>query len=378
MTLDLTAPAAPLAAAAGDVTRLLPGRVVQPVLAGVVIEATEAGITLAATNGERSVLLSVPGVVHAAGRVLVPARPFAETLRAIEEADVRLVVEASRLAIRTPHGRFALPLLDLDAHPGMPAAPPRAGSVRADLLAAALGPVAGAASKEDALPVFTGVRMNRRDDVLVLLATDRYRMAVATVPWEPADESAGPDVLVPATLLAEVARQAPTGGLIGLHADADRMALSWESATIGTSLLATPFPDERAQRLLDADFDSAVVIDADALAGAVRRSAPFSGQQGTVDLQVADGELRVGGRDPQAGESEEAVKATVSGDHLTQHYQTRYLLDALKSFAGQPVMVGIQHGNRATVLTTETPADSRTHLRLTYVVMPMVPAGRHA
>lgn len=374
MSLDLTAPVATLAAAAGDITRLLPGRIVEPVLAGLVIEAGDGEITLTGTNRERSAVLGVPGIVHTAGRVLVPARPLAETLRAVEEAEVRLAVEGSRLAVRTPRGRFALPLLDIDAHPGQQPPPRLTGSVRAELLCAALAPVAGAASKEDALPVFTGVRMYRRDELLVLLATDRYRMAVATVPWEPAGSAAGPDVLVPATLLAEVARQAPKAGSIGLHADADRVALSWDSATIGTSLLATPFPDERAQRLLAADFDSTARVDADELAGAVRRSAPYTGPQGTVDIQVADGELRVGGRDQQAGESEEAVKAATSGDHLTQHYQTRYLLDALKAFAGQPVLIRIQHGIRATVLTAETESAA---MNLTYVVMPMVPAGRH-
>lgn len=374
MSLDLTASVAPLAGAASDITRLLPGRIVEPVLAGLVVEADAAGVRLGGTNRERSVRLGAPAVVHAEGRVLVPARPFAETLRAVDEAEVRLVVEGSRLAVRTPRGRFALPLLDIDTHPGLPAPPPLAGSVRAELLAAALAPVAGAASKEDALPVFTGVRVYQRDADLVLLATDRYRMAVATVPWQPVASAERPDVLVPATLLAEVAKQAPKSGAVGLHVDADRVALSWESAVIATSLLATPFPDERAQRLLDAEFDCTVRVETDALAGAVRRSAPYSGPQGTVDIQVADGELRVCGSDPQTGESEEAVKATVDGGHLTQHYQPRYLLDALKAFTGQPVELRIQHGIRATVLTTESAPDG---MNLKYVVMPMVPAGRH-
>ncbi|MFD1044184.1 hypothetical protein ACFQ1S_00525 [Kibdelosporangium lantanae] len=96
---------------------------------------------------------------------------------------VRLAVEGTRLAVRTPNARFALPLLEADVHPGVPVTPPLAGTVDGELLASALTTVAATASRDDALPLFTGVRVRADGDRLVLAATDRYRMALASPPY---------------------------------------------------------------------------------------------------------------------------------------------------------------------------------------------------
>jgi DNA polymerase III subunit beta len=364
--MDLTATTADLASAAAEVARLLPTRVLDPVLAGLVLRTTGAGeVELAGSDRERAVRLTRNATVHTEGTVLVPARPLADTLRTLDAPQVRLVVEGSRLAVRTSNARFALPLLDVSRHPGVPSQPPAAGQVSAAALAAAIVPVAGAASRDGALPVFTGIRVHAVDDRLELLATDRYRMAFATLPWHPQGSL---DVLAPANLLADVVRQPAPGDLVTLQADIDRLGLSWPGGSVSTALLAAPFPDDRVRKLLEAVIDSTVLVDADALAGAVRRATPYAGPHGSVTIQVDDSELRVKGSDPQNGESEESVKATVDGNRLTKTFQARYLNDALKAFSGRRVELRIQDGLRSTVLTSPAGADG---VELTYLVVPL-------
>ncbi|MBB5959013.1 DNA polymerase-3 subunit beta [Saccharothrix tamanrassetensis] len=362
--MDLTATTAELAAAATEVSRLLPTRVLDPVLAGLVLRAGPAGVELAGSDREHAVRLTRPATVHTDGEVVVPARPFADTLRSLGDPQVRLVVEGSRLAVRTGSARFALPLLDLASHPGVPHLPPVAGAIPSDLLAAVLGAVSSATSKDDALPIFTGVRMLGIGHRIELITTDRYRMAYATVPWSPEGSL---NVLAPAALMADVARL-PQQTVVHIHADEDRIALSWSGGSVSTTLLASPFPDERARKLLEAVIDSTVVVEADALAGAVRRATPYSGPHGSVTLQVEDSELRVRGSDPQTGESEESVKATIEGNRVTKTFQARYLADALRAFSGRRVELRIQDGLRSTVLTSQ-PGDDGIDLK--YLVVPL-------
>lgn len=336
--LDLTGPTAELATAAMDVVRLLPGRPFDSVLAGMLVEAGRDGVVFAGTDRERTVRLARPAVSHVDGRVLVPARPLAETLRALDAVQVRLVVEGTRLAVRTPGARFALPLLDVDLHPGVPAPPGRAGVVDAEPFSAALTVVANTASRDEALPLFTGVHVRGEGDRLVLVSTDRYRMAVARLPWRPAVERL--DVLLPAALLTEVARQAAGVGRVTLHADGDRAALAWDGTTVSTALLAAPFPDE--SRHLARAGGSTVELDADALAGAVRRVSLYVAPRGVLSLELGDAEVRVRGADHQGGEAEEVVKADVRGDRAHPSYQARYLADALRPFAGGRVRLDVR------------------------------------
>lgn len=359
--MDLTAATADLAGAVADAAKLLPTRAHDPVLSGVLLTADPNGITISGADSERTVVRKNPARVHTEGTALVPGRPLAETLRALDVPEVRLTIEGNRLAVRTARARFALPLLDQDRHPGIPTPPPVAGQVGPAFIRAVTA-VAGAASKDDALPMFSGVRVRNHGETLRLVATDRYRLAVAELPWRPATDI---DVLIPATFAMELARQAAGIQELTLHADTNRAAVTWPDAAIGTALLATPFPDET--RHLGTTGDARLEADADALLGAVRRVGLYADGRGAIELELTDNEVRVRSRDSDHGEADESVKATTTG-HLTQTYRAGYLSDALRTFGTSRITIDVKTGMRSTVLRPAEPADIDLH----YVVMPIL------
>jgi DNA polymerase-3 subunit beta len=365
MSLELTAVTAPLAEAAARLVRLLPARSLHASPATVLLRADAGGLTLAASDAELSVRLHASATVHTDGSVVVARRAFADTVAALDAPDVRLAVEGSRLAIRTGGGRFALPCLDASTHPEPAPEPPLAGTVAGAVLGVGSA-VAGAASRDGALPIFTGVRVRSDGDRLAFVATDRYRMAAASIPWQPSDGATGPAGLVPGALFAEVCRQASRADEVRVYAGGDRFGLAWQGCTVVAASLAGPFPDRQLEALLDVRPECVVELAADELAAAVQRALPYAGPHGRVTLRASDGVLQVSGRDPQSGESEEAVKASVRGDHLSAHYQARFVLDALRPFAGGPVTVSVQESMRATAFTAPDSA-------LTYLVVPMRP-----
>lgn len=361
--MDLTATTTELASAASALVKLVPGKLIDPVLSGLLLTASASGVAFAANDRERAARVARDAVVHTEGRVLVPAKPLADTLRALDQSQVRLVVEGAHLAIRAPGARYALPLLDADVHPGVGSEPSVAGSVSGAEFASALSVAVLAASRDDALPMFTGVRVRSEGDRLVLVATDRYQMAVASLPWSGVSPV---DALVPAALLSEVARQLPSGE-VTVYADRDRFGLGWHGCLTTTSVLDGSFLHESKIRL--SDVDTVVSLDADALAGAVRRVGLYTDARGVLLVEVGDGEIRVRGADSRAGEAEESVKASVDGGRTGQAYQARFLTDALRCFSGEEVRMEIQPGMRATVFSAVESVEPAVR----YVVMPMLP-----
>jgi DNA polymerase-3 subunit beta len=360
MSFETTAATKPLAEAAVGLARLLPARALQPAQAAVLVRAAADRVVLAAADGELTAEMGVPATGHVPGEVVVSRRALAETLASLDAPEVRLAVEGSRLAIRTSGARFALPALGDAARPAPAPPPARVGTVAGAALAAAAA-VCGAASRDGALPLFTGVRVRSTHGGLSLMATDRYRMAAATVPLCGSGEVGA---LVPAVLLAEVCRQAGRAETVEVHADADRIGLTWAGSTVVVASLAGRYPDQQLDRLLDVAPECMVEADADALSAAVDRAQPYAGPHGRVTLSARDGAVVVRGRDPLHGESEEMVKASVCGDHLTARYRGRFLLDALRPFAGRTVTMRVQASLRATAFTVPE-AD------LTYLVVPM-------
>ncbi|WP_308258513.1 hypothetical protein [Saccharothrix obliqua] len=119
---------------------------------------------------------------------------------------------------------------------------------------------------------------------------------------------------------------------------------------------------------LEEAIDSTVVVEADALACAVRRATPRSGPHGSVTLQVEDSVLRVRGSDPRPGAAEESVRVTTGGGHVTKTFQAGYLADALTAFRGRQVELRIQDGLRTTVVTAPPGEDG---VELMYLVVPL-------
>src|SRR5256714_15116447 len=169
--------------------------------------------------------------------------------------------------------------------------PEPAGEVDGAALRAAAPGVAGAASREPALPIFTGVRVRSSGDRLALLATDRYQLASASVPWRAVDAV---DTLVPAPVLAEAARQAGRAETVVVRADADLFGLTWPGGGVVSATLGGAYPDVQLDRLLEVRPECVVEADADALAGAVERAARYGGGPGRGGAPGAGG--GVGGR----------------------------------------------------------------------------------
>jgi DNA polymerase-3 subunit beta len=248
-------------------------------------------------------------------------------------------------------------------HPGVGEAPAVAGVVDGARFASALATAVLAASRDDALPMFTGVRIRSEGDRLVMVATDRYQMALASLPWQARGTV---DALVPASLLSELARQLPASE-VTVHADRDRFGLGWAGALTTTAVLDGSFLHESKIHL--SDVDTVVTTDADTLAGAVRRVGLYTDARGVLVVEVGEGELRLRGADAKSGEAEESVKADVTGGRTGQAYQSRFLTDALRCFGGRQIRMEIQPGMRATVFSAVEP----TEPTIRYVVMPMLP-----
>ncbi|MFI5910312.1 hypothetical protein [Dactylosporangium sp. NPDC051541] len=361
--LDVTAPVRLLAEAAALIVRLLTARSPQPVHAAVLVRGDGDEVALTATDGMLTARVSVPATVHTPGDVLVSRRGLADTVSGLPSPEARLVAEGARLAVKVPGGRFALPVLG-DAWPSVTALPDETLRVDGALVRTAATAVAGAASREHALPIFTGVRVRGSGAGLSLLATDRYRLAASSVPLASCSSPAPFAALVPASLLARIGPVLGRAGSVGVHVGGDVFGLSWAGGSVVTPTLGDAYPDAQFERLLEVAPECVVELEADALRAAAERAGAYAGEHGRVTLQTIEGAVLVRAADPLRGESEEAVKAVVRSGQAVRAYQARLLADALQAFSGEVVSLGIQGGLRATEVRS-----GGSELR--YLIVPM-------
>jgi len=175
-----------LAEAVQWAARSLPTRPSVPILAGLLVRADASGVVLSSFDYETSAQITVKAEVADEGEALVSGRLLADISRSLPAKPVDISADGNHVELVCGSARFTLQTLPVADYPTLPSLPEATGTVPSDVFAHAVAQVVVAAGRDELLPVFTGVRVEIEGETVSLLATDRYRMALRELTWNPA------------------------------------------------------------------------------------------------------------------------------------------------------------------------------------------------
>lgn len=320
----------------------------QQVLTGILLDAVAgaagaAALTVSAFDTEVAARAPVEAVVEEPGRVVVPGRLLADVVRNLPDAPVRVHANETRLLIECGAARFRIPTMDADDYPELPEFPQPVGEVDTMGFASAVAQIAPAAGRDDTLAVLTAIRLEIARNGLTLVATDRYRLAVRTIPWQPTVEEPEAVAHVPARLLAEVTKTPTTASRIAFGLGADeaggvRFGLSIAGRQAIVRLLDGTFPNYR--KLLPEDSPLTVTAQTGPLAAAVRRVALVATRTAPLRCTFSEGQVVAEAGDGGGAQALEVVPVDYAGPELSVLFNPSYLLDGLGAVEGDEAILG--------------------------------------
>jgi DNA polymerase III subunit beta len=333
-----------LADAVAWVARALPSRPVVPVLSGLRLDAAE-GLTLSCFDYELSAVTHLPADIAEPGSALVPGRLLAEITRSLPGQPAEFISDGGEVTLTCGSAEFALVSLPTAEYPDLPPAPPLAGTVDGGELAAAVAQVLPATSRDDTLPMLTGVCLDITGDVITLAATDRYRLAVRDLAWAPASPEIRAIALVPGRTLADAARVmvpgvpvslsfAPPTGETG-HGDPRPVEgmISFDSGgrRLTGRLIAGEFI--RYESRFPTSFGCTAEMPAASLIEAVRRVSLVADRASPIRLTFGSGAVAIEAQTEGRARAMEKVTASFHGDEPAIAFNPHYLLDGITAAA---------------------------------------------
>ncbi|MBE7192700.1 MAG: DNA polymerase III subunit beta [Gordonia polyisoprenivorans] len=350
------------------VARSLPSRPPVPVLGCVVLEAPDetgsdanAGLTISGFDYEVSAQESIAAEIAEPGKVLVSGRLLADITRALPNKPVDVTLDGSRVAIACGSAKFSLPTMPVEDYPQLPDVPAITGSIPADRFAEAVSQVAIAAGRDDTLPMLTGVRVEIEGNTVVLAATDRFRLAVRELEWDPAQPDVSGAALVPAKTLSESAKTAGaegTGAVRLAFGSGDAigsegiLGILGESKQTTTRLLDAEFPKFR--QLLPAAHTAVATVESAPLIEAIKRVALVAERGAQVRMEFTEGSVLLTAGGDEAGKAEEELPVEFRGEPLTIAFNPGYLQDGLSAINAKSVDFGFTTPSRPAVLRVST------------------------
>lgn len=356
--MKLTVDHGALADAVAWAAHALPHRPSVPVLAGLLLEADGGGkLTVSAFDYYTSRRAVLAADVFHPGRVLLPGRVLADVVKALPKQPVAFDVDGSELVLTCGSAEFGLRTLDVDDFPTLPAPPEAIGTVDAAAFADAVAHVAPAAGRDDVVPLLTGIHLDNTGGPLTLAATDRYRIAARTLPWQPALPDATVNALIPGRILADAAKGLD-GGEATLRLADGLAAVESAGRTTTIRLLDEQFIDYRSR--LTGDWPIQAEVEAAPLAAAVKRVALVAERNTAVRLAFSPGQVLVQAGGADTGRGRETVAATFTGADIGIEiaFQSQFLLDGLAGVGGGRVRIGMTGTAKPALLTDpgENPA----------------------
>ena len=373
-----------LAEAVQWAARSLPLRPSVPILAGLLARADADGVTFSSFDYETSAQIHVTAAVADEGQALVSGRLLADISRSLPPKPVDITSDDTKMELICGSARFTLQTLPVADYPSLPAMPEATGTVPSAAFAQAVAQVVVAAGRDELLPVFTGVRVEIDDDTISLLATDRYRMALKELSWNPSRPQSSATALVPARVLSETSRSMTAGeeimlslsdggagdGIIGFEG---RGPAGQRQTT--TRLLDGEFP--KVRHIMDTAALMNVRVSTTEAISAAKRVALVAERNTSLRMLMGDGFVTLEaatGDQAQASESIEAIIDQPGGGDpavTAAGFNPSYLLDGLGAFDTPYVNVAFTAPSKPCQLTGLATLDGNPLTDYRHVIMLM-------
>lgn len=336
--------------------RALPAKPLNPLLGAIRLTTVTdgGGLVLQAFDYEVSAATTTVAEVSSPGTALVSGRLLQAIAKALPRKPVEFRAEGSVVGIVCGAAEFTLPTLAADEYPELPVRPAEAGSVDADQFAEAIAQTSFAMYR--GADGYSNIKSICFDvdptGGLTLGATDRYRVAVKSIPWQPTlgDEARGARLLVPPRALADTARLGGDTVFLGFEgAEPNLLSFRGDRRVATTQLLAEDFP--KLDVLFPAEYPAVAAVAAAELAEPLARVLALDGRDfPRVKLSFGPGVVRMSGGEDGVGGIREDVPIVFAGEPLDMWLNPKYLLEGLNATHADTVAIGLTAPKRPLTL----------------------------
>lgn len=313
--------------------RLLPQRPTQPLLSGVLIEASDGQVTISSFDYEVSSRTHVSANVDEPGRALVSGRLLNEIANRLPHADVSMYSEDSRVQVKCGPASFSLPAMPVEEYPTIPSIDSVSGKVPGEEFANAVAQVAVAASRDDVTPVITGVQFEVTENSLALTATDRYRVALRNVNWEPVEAREELSALVPVKIVTEVGKSFAQADVVSIsivkNDDRELIAFSDGQKTVTSLLIKGNYPPVR--RLFPDSTDHHAIINTNDLIEATTRVGLVLEKDAALRFSFSEGNVTLEAAGSETAQASESIEVHLAGEEMVVSLRPQFLLDGLRA-----------------------------------------------
>ncbi len=306
-----------------------------PILNNILIKVENNTIKLISTNLDIGIKTIIHGKIEKNGEITVPAKLFFDYINLLSPHEqISLEQKENNLIIKAGIQETIIKGQSVEEYPIVPEIEKHTNfKIKIKLFKEALTKVIFAASFDGVRTELTGVLFRNEENLLVMAATDSYRLAEKKVEFDSNSKKINFSKIIPLRVLQELLRILKTDeSEIGIEFKDNQIIFSFEETLIVSRLIEGNYPDYQA--IIPQTSKTKVEIDKELLIKNIKAISLFA-KNGINDILIEfnlnSQQIIISTANLQLGESKAKLPAKIEGQNNEVVFNYKYLLDGLQA-----------------------------------------------
>lgn len=360
------------------VSKAVSNKTTIPILSGIKIDASsQEGIVLTASDTDISIqsyiLLeqdeSTVMEIEQEGSVVVPGKLFIEIVRKLPAETLEFTVTDNfHITIRSGSTELQMIGLDPEEYPMLPKLDEQNTiTIQSDILKSMIRQTIFAVSTNESTPILTGILWNLEQQILKFVATDRHRLSTRECTIETDPNVTLNNIVISGKNLSELLKLLPDENtIIEIIAAHNQILFRMDKILFYTSVLDGTYPD--TTKIIPQSFQSEIVLNTKAFTNAMERAYLLSREEKTNIVKMVsfpDHRIEISSSLSELGKITDQLDVVqMTGNPIKISFNSRYMLDALKSIDSESIHIGFTGAMSPFILK---PMD---HQNLLHLILP--------
>lgn len=320
------------------VQKAITGKTTMHILDGIYINANGSTLTLIGSDIDVSIETKVEADILKAGKVVIDAKIFGEIIRKLPNSEIKIeTLENETIQITCEKSVFNLGYMAADEFPELPSLNEDLKiDVPQNILKNMIKSTSFAIAQDETRPILQGVLFEVKEKTLNLIALDGYRLALKK---EFLDTDIEVEVVIPGKTLNEVSKiLEDTEANVQITFTNNHILFNLDKTKIISRLLEGKFVNYRS--LLPQEHKITISVKKQDLQNGIERASLMAkdGNNNLIKMDMEDDTLILSSNS-QLGKVREEVTINLQGDKIQIAFNSRYLLDVLKSLDEEEVVL---------------------------------------
>lgn len=338
--------------AISNVQKAISGKVIMPILQGILIIAENSHITLIGSNMDLIIETKVQGNIIEEGRVVVDSRFFGDIIRKLPDATINLESKDNKnIIIEYSSSTAVLLHMDANEYPSLPDIKKETTfQISQGLIKNMIKGTIFATAQDEFRATYTGILFEVSAGTLNLVSLDGYRAAIRS---EKIESDLIISKIVPGKTLNEVYKILEDNDtLIDISFASNHVIFSLGNTKISSRLLEGNFV--KHEDIIPKEYNTKIIVKKNKLLSSVERASLMGREEygNKVILEIQDDEMYITANS-QFGKLREKINIVLHGSDLKIAFNSKYLIDVLKVMDNDEIVIALNNSVNPCVIKNE-------------------------